>query len=131
MTSVLKWRPSNIFFEYFLARYYVNANVDVIKKELFLSSGRLNIKYINVVGLLLVLLDKESKKYTFFSKKLANESYAFIVLTDFAILSDEERWNYYLRIYNEFNSKKEIIRKIRLEISEIEHRQITKKINKA
>ena len=97
---------SNIFFEYFLARYYEKNTVDVIKKEIFLSSGRLNVKYINVVGILFVLLDKESKQYAFLSKQLANESYAFIVLTDFSILSDEERWDYYLKIYNEFNSKK-------------------------
>ena len=62
---------SNIFFEYFLARYYEKNTVDVIKKEIFLSSGRLNVKYINVVGILLVLLDKESKQYAFLTKLLS------------------------------------------------------------
>lgn len=100
---------SNIFFEYFLAIYYEKKTIDVIRKEIFLSSGRLNVRYINVVGILLVLLNKGVKQYTFLTKQLAKESYAFIVLTDFSVFSDEERWDYYLRIYNEFNSKKEII----------------------
>lgn len=100
---------SNIIFEYFLARYYSTSSTSVIKRELFLSSGRLNIKYINVIGILLVLLDKNSNLYNYLIQKLAKNTNAFIVLTDFTILSDEERWNYYIKIYNEYNFKKEII----------------------
>ena len=100
---------SNIIFEYFLARYYSTSTVSVIKRELFLSSGRLNIKYINVIGILLVLLDKNSNLYNYLTQRLAKDTNAFIVLTDFTILNDEERWNYYIKIYNEYNFKKEII----------------------
>lgn len=100
---------SNIIFEYFLARYYSASSVHNIKRELFLSSGRLNIKYINVIGILLVLLDKNSKTYTYLTQKLSKDTNAFIVLTDFTSLNDEDRWNYYIKIYTEYNIKKEII----------------------
>ena len=100
---------SNILFEYFLALYFTRTQISDIKKELFFRTGRINVKYINVIGMLLVLLDKTSRQYQYLTKKLRSESNAFIVLTDFAILSEQERWNYYLSIFEEFNSKKELI----------------------
>lgn len=100
---------SNIFFEYFVALFFLTQPISFIQKDLFLVTGRINIKYLNIIGILLSLLEHTDKKYSILSRKLKKQSNTFILLTDFEYLSGKERFSYFLDILDEYNRDKRLI----------------------
>ena len=100
---------SNIFFEYFLARYYSNKAFSIINKTFFLPSGKVIVSHINIISMLLNLLDSKSKKYKQLINKLNRETSAYVLLTDYILLSPQERFLSYKTIVNEFNQRDKLI----------------------
>ena len=100
---------SNIFFEYFVALFFLTQPISFIQKDLFLVTGRINIKYLNIIGIILSLLEHTDKKYSILSKKLKKQSNTFILLTDFEYLSGKEKFSYFLDILDEYNRDKRLI----------------------
>ncbi|MBR6125329.1 hypothetical protein IKQ19_17350 [Candidatus Saccharibacteria bacterium] len=95
---------SNLFFEYFLASFYLK-NQSKIKKDLFLASGRLNVKYVNVVSIILNIANPEARVVSWLKKKLGKETNAFILLTDYRTQPPKTRYEYYKKIFEEFSKK--------------------------
>ena len=99
---------SNLFFEYFLALFYLK-NQSKLKKDLFLASGRLNVKYVNVVSIILNVTNPKEKIISWLKRKLRRETNAFILLTDYRILPPKTRFEYYKKIFEEFSKNGKII----------------------
>lgn len=95
---------SNLFFEYFLALYYIK-HESKIKKDFFLSSGRLNIKFVNVVSIIFNIADSKTKLISRLKKRLSKETNAYILLTDYRTLSPQNRVDCYKKIFDEFEEK--------------------------
>ena len=100
---------SNIFFEYFLARYYAKQAFSTINKTFFLPTGKVIVSHINIISMLLNLLDSKSRKYKQIINKLNKETSAYVLLTDFILLSPQERFLSYKTIINEFNQRDKLI----------------------
>ena len=94
---------SNIYFEYLLARYYAKQKSRIVKKDLFLSNGKVAVQHINIISILLNLLSKEDSLYKSITKKLSHESSAYVLLTDYSLLPAKERYCFYKRILKEYN----------------------------
>ena len=99
---------SNLFFEYFLSLFYLN-NQRELKKDLFLASGRLNVKYVNVVSIILNVAEPNAKIVSWLKRKLSKETNAFILLTDYRILPPQTRFEYYKKIFGEYSKKGKLI----------------------
>lgn len=99
---------SNLFFEYFLALYYLK-HESKIKKGFFLSSGRLNVKFVNVVSIIFNIADSKTKLISRLKKKLGKETNAYVLLTDYRTLSYQNRVDCYKKIFEEFVKKRKII----------------------
>lgn len=99
---------SNLFFEYFLSLFYLN-NQRELKKDLFLASGRLNVKYVNVVSIILNVAEPNAKIVSWLKRKLSKETNAFILLTDYRILPPQTRFEYYKKIFEEYSKKGKLI----------------------
>ena len=99
---------SNLFFEYFLSLFYLN-NPKKIQKDLFLASGRLNVKYVNVVSIILNIADSKATNISWLKKKLSKETNASILLTDFRTLPPKTRYEYYKKIFEEYSKKGKLI----------------------
>ena len=99
---------SNLFFEYFLARYYLK-HESKIKNGFFLSSGRLNVKFVNVVSIIFNIADSKTKLISRLKKKLGKETNAYVLLTDYRTLSYQNRVDCYKKIFEEFVEKGKII----------------------
>ena len=99
---------SNLFFEYFLSLFYLKSQKK-IQKELFLASGRLNVKYVNVVSIILNIADPKARSISWLKKKLSKETNAFILLTDYRTLSPKTRYEYYKKIFEEYSKKGKLI----------------------
>lgn len=95
---------SNLFFEYFLALYYIK-HESKIKKDFFLSSGRINIKFVNVVSIFFNIADSKTKLISRLKKRLSKETNAYILLTDYRTLSPQNRVYCYKKIFEEFEEK--------------------------
>ena len=80
-----------------------------MQKDLFLASGRLNVKYVNVVSIILNIADSKAKKTFWLKKKLSKETNAFILLTDFRTLPPKIRYEYYKKIFEEYSKKGKLI----------------------
>ena len=89
---------SNLFFEYFLALYYIK-HESKIKKDFFLSSGRINIKFVNVVSIIFNIADSKTKLISRLKKRLSKETNAYILLTDYRTLSPQNRVYCYKKIF--------------------------------
>ena len=99
---------SNLFFEYFLSLFYLE-NPKNIRKDLFLASGKLNVKYVNVVSIILNVADSKARIVSWLKKKLSKETNAFILLTDYRTLSPKARFDYYKKIFEEYSKKGKLI----------------------
>lgn len=100
---------SNIFLEYFYARSLENKSYCKVKKDFLTSTGAIKVSKINILYILLNIIPNTSKLYFNITNELQHFSQAYILLTDFISLPTETRFNSYLKIVNEFNSKKELI----------------------
>ena len=100
---------SNIYFEYFLAKYYSTHSYSLIQKDLFLSTGRVIVRHINVISILLNLLDSKSCKYKRLERKLRKESPAYILLSDYENLTANQRFHWYNKVIQKYNSQNRII----------------------
>ena len=100
---------SNLFFEYFLARYYSKQSLTIIYKDFFLQTGTIIIQYVNVFTILLNLFDTKSKKFKKIIKRLGKSSSEIVLLSDYEQLSIEDRFKYYKRILGEYNFQKKYI----------------------
>lgn len=100
---------SNLYFEYFLARYYSKQPLTIIYKDFFLQTGTIIIQYVNVFTILLNLLDTESKKFNKIIKKLGKSSSEIVLLSDYEQLSIEDRFKSYKRILDEYNFQRKYI----------------------
>ncbi|WP_290725115.1 NACHT domain-containing protein [Fibrobacter sp. UBA2449] len=99
---------SNLFFEYFLALYYLK-HESKIKKDFFLSSGRLNIKFVNIISIIFNIADSKIQLVSRLKKRLSKETNAYILLTDYRTLSPQNRASCYKKIFEEFEEKSKII----------------------
>jgi len=99
---------SNLFFEYFLARYYLK-HESKIKKDFFLSSGRLNVKFVNVVSIIFNITDSKIKTISRLKKWLSKETNAYVLLTDYRTLSSQNRIESYKKIFDEYSEKGKFI----------------------
>ena len=99
---------SNLFFEYFLALYYLK-HESKIKKDFFLSSGRLNIKFVNIISIIFNIADSKTQLVSRLKKRLSKETNAYILLTDYRTLSPQNRVSCYKKIFEEFEEKGKII----------------------
>lgn len=100
---------SNVYFEYFLAKYYLTQDFALIQKDFFLPTGKVIVHHINIIAILLNLLPTETKLYKRLSKKLNSETQAYILLTDYTLLPVQNRFNFYRKITNEYNADKKVI----------------------
>ena len=100
---------SNVYFEYFLAKYYLTQDFALIQKDFFLPTGKVIVHHINIIAILLNLLPTETKLYKRLSKKLNSETQAYILLTDYTLLPVQNRFNFYRKITNEYNADKKTI----------------------
>ena len=100
---------SNIYYEYFLALYYSTQSRTIIEKNFFLPTGRVIVQYINIIAILMNIISNRTKIYNKLSKKLKNETCAYILLTDYILLHSNERYSFYKEILKEFNTSKNII----------------------
>jgi len=101
---------SNIFYEYFVAKYLISQNFNKVFEVLFIKRiGKINVSRLNILFMMMHLLDENSKLFLRLSSKLKMETFAYILYTDFQILPDEKRFYYYKEIIKEFNSKEKII----------------------
>ena len=112
---------SNIYLEYFVAKYYVEKDFALVQKDFFLPVGNIFVqykprpKYINILVILLNLLDEKTGLYKQLSKKLNCENPAYILLTDYTLLPVQDRFNFYRKITNEYDADKKTIYYYRLE----------------
>jgi len=97
---------SNIFFEYFLALYYSKHNYSDIKHDLFIPSGKVKIRYLNVITILLNLMEYNSQISRKLSYKLNKENPAYMVLCDYEMLPDSVRYKQYKKILSAYNKQK-------------------------
>lgn len=100
---------SNIYYEYFLALYYSTQSKTIIEKNFFLPTGRVIVQYVNIIAILMNIIPNKTKIYDKLSKKLKNETCAYILLTDYILLPSNERYTFYKEILKEFNTSKNII----------------------
>lgn len=100
---------SNIYFEFFVAKYYAEKRHSLIQKDLFIPTGKPIVQYINIIAILLNYISNMSKLYKNISKQLNNETRAYILLTDYTLLPVEKRYLWYKEIINEFNTDKKLI----------------------
>ena len=100
---------SNIYFEYFVARYYSCKNYSLIRKELFISTGKVKIQHLNIIAILLNLLPTTARLHKKLSKHLNNKTSAYILLTDYISLPAQQRFAFYKRIIEEFNAAEKLI----------------------
>ena len=99
---------SNLVFEYFLSLFYLN-NPKKMQKDLFLASGRLNVKYVNVVSIILNVVEPNVKIVSWLKRKLSKETDAFILLMDYRVLPPKTRFEYYKKIFEEYSKKGKLI----------------------
>lgn len=100
---------SNIYYEYFLALYYSTQSKTVIEKNFFLPTGRVIVQYVNIIAILMNIIPNKTKIYDKLSRKLKNETCAYILLTDYILLPSNERYTIYKEILKVFNTSKNII----------------------
>ena len=100
---------SNIYFEFFVAKYYSKKNYSLVRKELFISTGKVNVQYVNIIAILMNYISNTTKLYKKISKQLKQETGAYILLTDYIRLSIETRYHFYKKIVEEYNNRKKII----------------------
>ncbi|MBQ4437936.1 hypothetical protein II898_03585 [bacterium] len=106
---------SNIYFEYFLAKYYLKQDFALLQKDFFLPVGNIFVQYkphpqyINILVILLNSLDEKSGLYKQLSNKLKCENSAYILLTDYTLLPVQDRFDFYNKIINEYNAGKKVI----------------------
>ncbi len=99
---------NKIFFEFFCAYYYCKKSVQEIKKELFFLE-KIKINAYPIIIKLLFLVKENVLITRFIITQLKKQSEAYIFLTNYRNLDTEARFNQYLKIIDEFNSKKELI----------------------
>lgn len=100
---------SNIYFEYYLAYYFSRQKFSVIQKEFFLTNKKINVKYINIISILLNLMDTSASSYKELTSILEKDNICYILLTDFDKLTEEKRFEWYTKIINDYNSNKKLI----------------------
>lgn len=100
---------SNIYFEYFVATYYSRKNYSLAREELFLSTGKIIVQNANIVAILLNLISNTTRLYKKLTRQLTYETLAYILLTDYTLLSPRERFDFYKKITEEFNAAGKII----------------------
>lgn len=100
---------SNIYFEYFLAYYFSKQKFSAIQKEFFLTNKKINVKYINIISILLNLMDTSASSYKELTSILEKDNICYILLTDFDKLTAEKRFEWYTKIINDYNSNKKLI----------------------
>lgn len=100
---------SNIYFEYYLAYYFSKQKFSVIQNEFFLTNKRINVRYVNIISILLNIMDIYSSAYKELTSILEKENICYILLTDFDKLSSEKRYEWYIKIINYYNSNKKLI----------------------
>ncbi len=94
---------SNIYFEYFVATYYLGKCYLLARKELFLSTGRVIVQNVNIIAMLLNSISNATRLYKKLTQQLSRETSAYILLTDYTLLSPQIRFDFYKRIIEEFN----------------------------
>lgn len=100
---------SNIYFEFFVAKYYSKKNYSLVRKELFISTGKVKVQYVNIIAILMNYISNTTKLYKKVSKQLNRETCAYILLTDYVCLPIEKRFHFYKKIVEEYNNRKKII----------------------
>lgn len=100
---------SNIYFEFFVAKYYSEKKYSLIRKELFIPAGKVNVQHINIIALLMNCISPAAKLYKKISRQLNRETCAYILLTDYICLPKETRYYFYEKIVEEYNGAKKII----------------------
>ena len=100
---------SNIYFEYYLAYYFSNKKFSVIQKEFFLTNKKINVRYVNIISIILNIMDINSSAYKELTSVLEKENICYILLTDFDKLNSEKRYEWYTKIINYYNSNKKLI----------------------
>ena len=100
---------SNIYFEYFLAYYFSQQSFETIQNDFFLQNKKVNVKYINIISILLNLMESNSLAYKKLTTILEKENICYILLTDFDKLTSEKRFEWYIKIINDYNLNKKLI----------------------
>ena len=75
---------------------------------MFLASGRLNVKYVNVVSIILNIANPEARVVSWLKKKLGKETNAFILLTDYRTQPPKTRYEYYKKYLRNFQRKEKM-----------------------
>lgn len=101
---------SNIYFEYFLAKYYEKKSWRTIKQDFFISTGTVKVQYINILTILLNIIDSKTKLYQEITEFLNQKTSAYVLLTDYLRLEESKRFVFYKKIIEEYNNDDKIIR---------------------
>jgi hypothetical protein len=101
---------SNIYYEYFLALYLSNETFSKVRKIFFINrTNSIIVSQINTLAILLNIISKDDLLFKKLTNVLNKNSSVYILLTDYQTLSNEIRFDYYNKIIDEFNSKKELV----------------------
>jgi hypothetical protein len=97
---------SNFYYEYFVS----NALLTKDKKsiiQIFFTRGKIRIPLIDILVLFLSCAKTKSKGlHDFLMKKILKDSIVYILLCEFDSISDSERYNYFISIFNLYKREK-------------------------
>jgi hypothetical protein len=97
---------SNFYFEYFVSNALLTKSKKTLTK-FFFTEGKIKILNIDIL-MLFMNCAKSQAKYTleFIKNKLLNDDIVCILLCEFDIITNKDRFNYFLSIFNEYKKEK-------------------------
>jgi hypothetical protein len=96
---------SYFYYEYFVSKYIIEKPVKEIERLLFINR-KIKISSVSIFSTVLNLLqDYFPAKHKHIKRKAINHSIETILLCDFASLSEKERFENYISIFNKYNKE--------------------------
>jgi hypothetical protein len=96
---------SNFYFEYFVSNALLTKKREIIIESFFLKD-KLYIPRIDILMIFLnIVKSKSIEEYKYILENIKKESFANILLCEFDIIPDEERYNYFELIFSEYKNK--------------------------
>ena len=100
---------SNFYYEYFVSNALINKDINSIIQNFFIR-GKVRIQYIDILMLFMNLIKTKQKNlYGKIRKKLIEDNIACILLCEFDLIANNDRYKYFISIFKEYNKKKKKI----------------------
>jgi hypothetical protein len=96
---------SNFYFEYFIANAFLNKEKETLIK-IFFQRDKIYVPNIDILMIFLNMAKTNSlEKYKYIIEKIKKESFANILLSEFDLIPDKERYKYFKLIFSEYKKK--------------------------